>query len=273
MNLKRTEGYHSPMTRRANSVRRWLGGVVAVAAALGVVAAAAPAALAQGGSQTAVSGTTAQQPLPANVLLFPAVISGPNNTAAPASPAVKQTQEIVTEAVRKYLAKGGVGVTVYSSRLPSIQRAQNTGEGGLKPEDLVKGPGDDPRLAARFAELVGAAEYVMISVDDYAFDSKTGRATFNLSITRSNVDGTPLGTAAEKAVGDAPSDVAAPLKEGSASARAAELAAEKTVISVYPGAAARINPPKIDMPKKKSRSRLNYIIPAVALGAFFIVPR
>jgi hypothetical protein len=273
MNLKRTEGHHNPMTRRANALRRWIGGAAVVATAFSAVAATAPAAMAQGGGAASAPAPLPQAPLPANVLLFPAVITGPDNTAAPMTPATKLTQEIVTEAVRKYLTKGGVGVIVYSNRLPSIQRAANTGEGGLKPEDLVKGPGDDPRLAARFADLVGAKEYILVSVDDYAYDAKTGRATFNLSLVRSDANGTPLGTSAEKAVGEAPADVAASRKEESASARASELAAEKTVISIYPSSAALINPPKMDAPKKKKRSNLGYIIPAIALGAFLIVPR
>ena len=76
--------------------------------------------------------------LPASVLLFPAVITSDNGAAAPATANTRAIQDTITESVRQYLQRGGVGVVVYSRRLPSIQRAVAE---GIKPEDAAAGPG------------------------------------------------------------------------------------------------------------------------------------
>lgn len=266
-----TEGQYNRMNQSVNRMRRWLSGAVAVSAAMVAVFAPLSAANAQGTATASVSASQ-NQPLPKDVLLFPAVVTGANGSVAPMTPQVKLVQEIVTEAVQQYLKKGGVGAVVYSNRLASVQRAVSSGE-GLKPEDAAKGPGDDPRLAQRFADILGATEYILVSVDDYAYDAKTRRATFNLSLIRALADGTQLGTFAEKAVGDAPTDVSPSRQEGSAVARAAQVAGEKGVIGIYPQTAAAIQPPPMAKPKKKTRSPLSWIIPAAAVGAFLIIPR
>jgi hypothetical protein len=260
-------------------IRRWLGGTVAVgllAATMTVPAGSAQAqqssAVNSVGPRIATVSSLSQQPLPTSVLLFPAVISAEGGAVAADSPTVRQTQEIVTDAVRKYLEKGGVGVVVYSSRLPSVERAVQEG-GSIKEQEAVKGPGDDPRLAQKFAEIVGAQEYIMVNIDNYAYDPKTRRATFNLSLTRSSADGTSLASSAEKAVGEAPATTVGNLQEGSAVARAAEFVAQKSVIAVYPQTAVIFNPPPQQEKKKARGSKLAIIIPAAALGAFLLIPR
>jgi hypothetical protein len=255
------EGHNNHMTQSVRNLRRWLGNVVA----LGVTLVAAVVTSAPVHAQS-------MEKLPNDVLLFPAVVTGANGELAPMTPEVQQTQEIVTEAVRTYLAKAGIVPVVYTKRLPSIQRAVDEGL-GVKPEDATKGPGDDPRLAKRFAEIVGATEYIVISVDSYAYDPQTRRATYNLTLIRSGADGTSLGTSAEKAVGESPADVSASRQEGSAVARAAEAAAEKSILNVYPQAAVIMNPPKMVVEKKKARSRLPFLIPAAAIGSFLLIPR
>jgi hypothetical protein len=256
-------------------IRRWLGGTVAVgllAATMTVPAGSAQAqqssAVNSVGPRIATVSSLSQQPLPTSVL----VISAEGGAVAADSPTVRQTQEIVTDAVRKYLEKGGVGVVVYSSRLPSVERAVQEG-GSIKEQEAVKGPGDDPRLAQKFAEIVGAQEYIMVNIDNYAYDPKTRRATFNLSLTRSSADGTSLASSAEKAVGEAPATTVGNLQEGSAVARAAEFVAQKSVIAVYPQTAVIFNPPPQQEKKKARGSKLAIIIPAAALGAFLLIPR
>ncbi|GAB4461705.1 MAG: hypothetical protein OHK0029_27430 [Armatimonadaceae bacterium] len=267
----RTEGHVKRMNQRAFSTRRSLGGIVALGVALAAVAAPTPAVYAQTMSEkTTTLGPQAK--LPNNVLLFPAVITGEGGAVVEMTPQTQQLQEIVTEAVRNNLARGGVRAVVYSNRLPSIQRAVAEGQ-GLKPEDAARGPMDDARLASRFAEIVGASEYVVVSVDNYSFDPQSRRATFNLTLIRSETSGASLATSAEKAVGEAPADVPNSLREGSAAARASELAAEKSVINIYPQSAVLINPPKPVEQKKKRKSPLSYIIPAAALGILLLVPR
>jgi hypothetical protein len=227
--------------------------------------------------QTANSMTTASMsgatvaPLPANVLLFPAVIIGDNNAVATATPTTKLTQEIVTDAVRKYLTKGGVGVVVYSNRLPSVQRAVSEGQ-GIKADDAAKGPGDDTRLAQKLADVTGATEYITVTVDSYAYDTKTRRATFNLSLERKAADGSSISTAAEKATGDAPADVAGPRQQESAVARAAEVVAQQGVLDVYPQTAAIFHPTKV-VAKKKKHSPLGWLIPIVTVGGILAISR
>ncbi|MDX1934077.1 MAG: hypothetical protein SFU56_15865 [Capsulimonadales bacterium] len=222
-------------------------------------------------SQSAKSMTAGVKPLPTNVLLFPAVIIGADNAVAKETPATKVAGEIVTEAVRKYLTLGGVGVVVYSNRLPSVQRAVNEGQ-GISPTDAVKGPADDARVAQKLAEVTGASEYITISVDNYNFDPQTRRATFNLSLERKAADGSAISSAAEKAVGESPADVSGPQQQESAIARAAEEVAEKSVIDVFPQSAVLINPPKV-AEKKKKRSNLGWLIPVVTLGGILAAPR
>jgi hypothetical protein len=263
------------MMDTAQRIRRWLSGAVLVGALAATMTMTAAPAGAQAGINAGTRMVTAplsQQPLPTSVLLFPAVVTAEGGAVAPNSPGVKQTQEIVTEALRKSLEKGGVGVVMYTNQLPSIQRAVQEG-GTLKPEDAAKGPGDDPRLAQKFAEIVGAQEYITVSVDNYQWDPKTRRATFNLSLSRVGADGASLASAAEKAVGDAPADVPGSRQEGSAVARASEFVAQKSVIAVYPQSAVIFNPPPAAEAKKKKRSRLPIIIPVAALGAFLLIPR
>lgn len=267
-----TEGQYKRMNHSVNRMRRWLSGAVAVSAATVAVFAPLSAANAQGSAPAATVSASQNQPLPKDVLLFPAVVTGANGSVAPMTPQVKLVQDVVTEAVQQYLRKGGVGAVVYNSRLASVQRAVASGE-GLKPEDATKGPGDDPRLAQKFADILGASEYILVSVDDYSYDPKTRRSTFNLSLIRALADGTQLGTFAEKAVGEAPGDVSASRQEGSSVARASQVVAEKGVVGIYPQTAAAIYPPPPKPAKKKSRSALSWIIPAAAVGAFLIIPR
>ncbi len=267
-----TEGQYNRMNHSVNRMRRGLSGAVAVSAAMVAVFAPLSAANAQGGAAPAAMIASLNQPLPKDVMLFPAVVTGANGSVAPMTPQVKLVQEIVTEAVQEYLRKGGVGSVVYSNRLASVQRAVSSGE-GLKPEDAAKGPGDDPRLAQKFADIIGASEYILVSVDNYAYDPATRRTTFNLSLIRATTDGTQLGTSAEKAVGDAPSDVSASHQEGASIARAAQVVAERGVVNIYPQAAGMIYPPKMAPQKKKGRSSLSWIIPVAAVGALLAVPR
>jgi hypothetical protein len=165
---------------------------------------------------------------------------GTGGGAGEQSAAVRQVQEAVTDALRKQLSRAGVGVVVYDRRLPSIQRAVSEGgTAGLRAEDAAAGPGDDPRRAQRLADIVGASEYITATIDDYRYDSATRTATFNLSVFRNTTsDAAPLGTAAAPAQGVAPADVSPSRQEGSASARAAETAAEQAVQSLFPRAAA-----------------------------------
>jgi len=264
------------MMPTAQRIRRWVSGAVIAGALAATITLVAPAAQAQqsavAAATRAVAAPLAQQALPSSVLLFPAVVSAEGGAVAPANAATKQTQEIVTDEIRRALEKGGIGVVVYSERLPSIQRAVQEG-GTLKPEEAAKGPGDDPRLAQKFADIVGAKEYITVTVDNYVYDPKTHRATFNLSLSRNAADGSSLASSAEKAVGDAPSTTAGSMQEGSAVARAAEFVAQKSVIAVYPQSAAVYNPPPAPDKKTKRSSRLAIIIPIAALAAFLLVPR
>jgi hypothetical protein len=216
----------------------------------------------------------ASQPLPASVLLFPPVVTGADGAELDATktPQVKETQDIVTDAIRTLLTKGGVGVVVYSNRLPSVQRAVAEGQ-NLKAEVAAKGPGSDPRVAQQLASIIGASEFITASVDNYQFDPATRRATFNLSVTRNDANGRAIASFADKAVGEAPADVAPSLQEGSAVARAAQVIAEQAVLAIYPQTAPRINPPPKQTHKKTSHAPLAWIIPVVAVVGLAFVPR
>lgn len=148
------------------------------------------------------------------------------------SPVERQTQEIVTEALRNQLRARGVNVVVYDKRLPSIQRA--VAENTLNINDAA-GPGNDERTARRLAEIAGASEFVTATIDDYNFDTATRTATFNLSVFRiSTADGSTLGTSAAPGKGVAPADVATSRQHGSATSRAAAAAADQAVQNLFP---------------------------------------
>ena len=155
--------------------------------------------------------------------------------------AARNAQMLITDALKSHLTMAGVGAFVYSKRLPTVQRA--VAESLIKAENAAN-PTDDERIAQRVAELMGADEYVIVDVPDYKYDSATRTATFTVSLIRKAVDGTQLGTVAEKAIGVAPEDVAANRQEGSAVARAAETVAEQTVGALFPM-------PKVETKMKK----------------------
>lgn len=280
---------HRTHPTRARAGSRW-GGVPLIATAAVAACLIAPAAHAQnapqapppnpnnaapppatlGRPENGGQNRTVNQPLPTSVLLFPALVTGPDGAVTNPSPAVRQTQEIVTSALQKYLEKGGAGVVVYSQRLPSIERAVSEGV-GLKSDEAAKGPGDDPRAGQKYADIVGANEYLTTAIDDYKYDSATRRVTFSLSVTRSEANGTPINTVSFPAVGDSPADVAPSRQEGSAVARASEVVAEQTVRALYPQTAVQLDPPK---PKKaRKRNKIGWVIPAAAVGVALIVPR
>lgn len=250
----------------------WGGWKMGAVLVLGVcVSASARAAQIPGGASAA----------PTSVLLFPVAVGGGEGgaaappagaegtppAAAPAMPndSVRQAQEIVTDAIRKYLARSGVSVILYDRRLPSIQRA--VAEGTLRPDD-VSGPGDDPRKAQRLADITGADEYITATLDNYKFDAASRTATFNLSLFRNTTaEGAALGTSAAAGRAVAPADVAAPRQEGSAIARAAEEAANQAVQGLFPRAPA---PPATRSPAR-SGSRDRLLIPLVGAVLGFLV--
>ena len=220
------------------------------------------------------SGMAGMQPLPNSVLLFPPSVGGDETAAADLTPAQREVQEIVSEALLRYLGKGGVGVVAYNKRLPSIQRARN--EGTIKNDLADNGPGDSASNALRLADLVGANEYISISVDNYKFDPKTRTATYTINAFRNASDGTPLGTSAQNAVGVAPEDVSPRFQQGSAAARAADTVAEQTVEALYPQSSALLNPP----PKKENKSRLKkakgikaFLVPIAAGVVYLVSPK
>ena len=185
---------------------------------------------------------------PSNVLLFPPSIPGatPDSKGETKKFAV-QAQTIIAEAIKNRMTTAGVGAYVYSRRMPSVQRAVS--ESLIKAENAANPTGtDDDRIPQRVAELSGADEYVVADVTDFAYDEKTHTATFSLSLIRKAVDGTPLGTTVEKAVGTAPADVAANLQQGSAVAHAAEVVADQTVNALYPM-------PKMETKNSKSKNK------------------
>lgn len=181
-------------------------------------------------------------PPPSNIVMFPPMLEGANpDSKGEVNKAAKNAQTLITDALKNRLTMSGVGAFVYSKRLPTVQRA--VAESLIKAENAAN-PTDDERIAQRVAELMGADEYVIVDVPDYKYDAATRTATFTVSLIRKAVDGTQLGTVAEKAVGVAPEDVAANRQEGSAVARAAETVAEQTVNALFPM-------PKVETKKKK----------------------
>lgn len=205
----------------------------------GLAAALATGASTGAWAQQNGGGGAAARSQPRSVLLFPAVVGAPEGAAATAEPtrAVRQIQESVTDALRKHFARNGIAATVYTRRLPSIQRA--VAEGTLTAEVAATGLRDtaDNARAQRLAETIGANSFVTATIDDYRYDAATRAVTFNLSVSHiaAGEDGT-LGTAAAPGRGEAPADVAGSLQEGSAGARAAEAAAEQAVQGLFPRA-------------------------------------
>jgi hypothetical protein len=254
----------------AGAHRRLMGKALLTCAVTGALLATTVALPATSAKAQGTAPITTAQSLPGSVLLFPAVIMADNGSVAPPSSTGDEAEEIITEAVRKFLSKAGIGVVVYSKRLPSIQRA--VAEATVKAEDAANGPGDDVRKAQQFAQLLGSTEYITVSVENYKYDTASRTATFNLSVERrATSDAVTLGASAQKGTGSAPQDVAGLRQEGSAVARASEVVAEQTVTAVYPSAAAAINPPKEEKSKKKKRvGAAALLIPVVALGTWLI---
>ncbi|MBC8134503.1 MAG: hypothetical protein H8F28_01280 [Fibrella sp.] len=179
---------------------------------------------------------------PSNIVMFPPMLEGATpDSKGEVNKSARNAQMLITDALKNRLTMAGVGAFIYSRRLPTVQRA--VAESLIKAENAAN-PTDDERVAQRVAELMGADEYVIVDVPDYKYDVATRTATFTVSLIRKSVDGTQLGTVAEKAVGVAPEDVAANRQEGSAVARAAETVSEQTVNALFPM-------PKIETKKKK----------------------
>ncbi len=195
-------------------------------------------------AQKNMSATSPVTQLPSNIVMFPPMLEGANaNGKATVNKSALNAQMIITDALKNRLTKAGVGAFVYSKRLPTVQRA--VAENLLKAENAADPTGgDDPRVSQNVAELMGADEYVIVDVPDYKYDATTRTATFTVSLIRKSVDGTQLGTVAEKAVGVAPEDVAANRQEGSAVARAAETVSEQTISALFPM-------PKVETKMKK----------------------
>jgi hypothetical protein len=200
-----------------------------------------------------------------SVVLFPAVVSSDGSSA-------KLAREIVTDAVKRFLTKSGAGVTVYNKRMPSIVRALNENEKMFTEKDIEAGPGDDNRKSQRYAEVIGANEYVTVFVDDYKFDAATRVAKFNLSVSRYNTaTGSALGTYAKMQQGLAPADVAKPNQEGSAAARGAEVGSEEAIRALFPQPAAAMSAP---MKKKKAGGDKGVLsIFGAAIGVLFLSTR
>lgn len=232
--------------------RRVLARAVALAVALvPLTVLCSSAARAQGGAT------------PANLLLFPAYIEGGASTES-----AKLTRRLVTDALRRSFSRLGIGVIVYDKNLSSIRRAVVEGERMVKEEDALKGPEDDSRKAQKFAEIVGAQEFVMVSVDNYKYDAASRTASFNLSLSRyqTGVDAA-LATVANPQKGVAPGDVAPARQEGSAVARAADIAADQATASFFPNASA-VQQAK---PAPKKSAVAKYALPAfvIALGVLY----
>lgn len=202
--------------------------------------------------QTSGSGTANM--MPRAVLLFPAVMGGDEGgdgsgaaggTKASSGNSMRPLQDAVTDALRKYLVRSGVSVTVYNKRLPSIQRAvAETALPKMQADEGLRDSTDNAR-AQKLADLVGATSYIIPTIDDYKYDAATRTATFNLSASHIATGGKgSLGVAAEPGKAEAPADVANALQEGSASARAAEAAAERVVVGLFPRPAAPAEPAK-----------------------------
>ena len=223
------------------------------------------------GDKMMKGGMAGLEPLPNSVLMFPAVVGGEGNASAAPTAMTREVQDIISESLMRYLNKGGVGVVTYNRRLPSVQRA--VAEGTLKNDDADNGPGDSSAKAQRFADLVGATEYISVSVDDYKYDAKTRTATFTLNAFRNAADGTPLGTSGQNAAGAAPADVSARLQQGSATARAADTVAEQTVQALYPQSAPLLNPKKEPSRVRKVKGIKAFIVPIAAGVVYLFSPK
>jgi hypothetical protein len=219
-----------------------------------------------------MAATTNGSKLPGSVLLFPPTINDAKGGPAELTPRIKEAQQIIGEALARFLNKGGLGVVPYRGvQSPSVVRALQETQ-GLKPEEASKGPFDDPRIAKRLAEVMNAQEYITATVDNYQYDSTTRRATFNLSVTRNASNGTALGSFAQKAVGEAPGEVSLSMAEGSATARGADFVAEQAVKTLYPDSAAILNPPP-PVKTERKKSPWAWAIPAAAVLGLLIIPR
>lgn len=238
----------------AGNRRRWRITATALVAALGsaVLMPAFPVAAQTGGAGAANMA-------PRAVLLFPAVMGGDeggeaNGTKTAAGGSMRLLQEAVTDALRKHLIRSGVSVTIYNKRLPSIQRAvAETSLPKAQAEEGLRDSTDNAR-AQKLADLVGATSYIIPTIDDYKYDAATRTATFNLSASHiATGAGGSLGVAAEPGKAEAPADVANSLQEGSASARAAEAAAERVVVGLFPRPVAPAEPVKKDDKRRGGR--------------------
>lgn len=209
----------------------------------------------------------AQTPVPSSVLIFPAHIDG-----AATNPSAKLTQKLLTDALRKYVARLGIGAVIYDKNLPSIQRAVQESEKGIKADEAAAGPGDDMTKAKRLADVSGAPEYIVAIVEDYKYDAKSKTATFNLSLSRSSVADGPINNIANKQSGVAPSDVAPSRQEGSAVTRAVEVAAEQGIAQLYPDV--RVPEMKVK-PTTKRTTAAKYAVPGflIGLGILFFSTR
>lgn len=168
-------------------------------------------------------------PPPSNLILFPAVVDGDRTEST------QLVADAITDAVKSQLTKLGISVVVYSKRLPSVQRAISESDRVITEKDADLGPGDDTRKAQRFAEVVGATEYLTVFVDGYNYDATNRTAKFNLSLSRYNTQtGLALGSFAKGQQGVAPADVAKANQEGSSVARGGEAGAQQAVATLYP---------------------------------------
>jgi hypothetical protein len=181
--------------------------------------------------------------VPTNVLIFPANVttgSGGQDTSGGGTaltPAQRNVQQVVTESFRRYFSHAGIGVVVYSHFLPSVERAVS--EGAIKPDEANAGPNDDGRVALRFANLVGALEYVTIDVTDYKYDAIARTVNFNVSVQRCTTEGatdtgTPLALVAKPAIGTATADLPVYRQERAAVDNAARAVADETFQDLYP---------------------------------------
>lgn len=192
-----------------------------------------------------------------SILLFPAVVD-PESAKGESA---KLASEVVTDALRSRLRTLGYSVVIYSSRLPSIQRAREEQQVRKGDDD---GPGDDRRKAQKLADIVGAGEYLSVFVDGYSFNADTRTATFNLNVNRYlTSDGTPIGTFNRQQQGIAPADVAVPRREGSSIARAMDAGADQSLGNLYPAIPIR----EMAKPPKRKRTGLNQRQATVLFGA------
>ena len=209
----------------------------------------------------------AQNPVPSSVLIFPAHIDGAAN-----NPSAKLTQKLLTDALRKSISRLGIGAVIYDKNLPSIQRAVQESEKGIKADEAAAGPGDDMTKAKRLAEVSGAPEFIIAIVEDYKYDAKSRTATFNLSLSRSSVADGPINNVANKQSGAAPADVAPSRQEGSAIVRAVEVAADQGILQLYPDV--RVPGTNVVMVKKRTSAE-KYAVPGflIGLGVLFFSTR